>query len=123
MNDEDAKLEARRRREKDELARNQVEEDLLAVMRTGPGRRFIWHMVYHRCALQGVSLEPTEFLRAVDTGRRLVGKELEQLAQRVAPHEWWQAVDELREKLMEHAAANKKKRENDAFPLDDDDDG
>jgi hypothetical protein len=111
VNDADASAEARaeRMKERDDLAREQLQADLLAVMRTGPGRRVLWWLVMHLCGLESVNAEPTDFLRGVELGRRSIGKAVMDLAQRVAPDEWWLVMHELRARLLEEKAEEKKR--------------
>lgn len=119
MNEEEARLRAKAQREGDELATTQLDEDLRAVMRTGPGRRFVWNLVFHRCHLQGICTTSDSFVQGLDAGERRIGADVLEDVQRVAPHEWLQSMEELRKELLEREQQEKKQ----ARSLEDDDQG
>lgn len=89
-------MKAKERREKDELARQQADADLAALMSTATGRRFMWWLLDGVCGINSGSFVGDSHATAYNEGMRAVGIRVLQEVQRVAEGDY---VHMLKEQL------------------------
>ena len=75
-----------------------VRDDLRHVMATKQGRRFVRHIIYDVCGLEGISYASHANDTAFREGQRKVGSMLQSLVQLVTPQEF---TAMMAEKLQE----------------------
>jgi hypothetical protein len=80
-----------REREKD--AAVQADEDLRAIMATPAGRRFMYRLAYDICGVENGIWSPSAEIHFQE-GRRSVGIQVKNDAQRVAPREYVEMIQE-----------------------------
>lgn len=90
----------RRRQILKEIPRT-VRDDLRHVMSTTRGRRFVRHIIYDVCRLEGVSYASHANDTAFREGQRKVGSMLQSLVQLVTPQEFTAMMAEKLQEDME----------------------
>jgi hypothetical protein len=90
LGDEEAQ---NRLRQREKLKSKQLVEDTLAVMSTGPGRRFVYHLIHGRCGWGNETFTGNAQTYHLE-GMRAVGVRLASELQEWCPDEWVRMVAE-----------------------------
>lgn len=80
-------------RKRDKLAREQEVEDLRYVMANPRGRRFFYRLVYEICGVENSSWNPSALIH-FNEGRRSVGIDVKNEAQRTCPRDYLAMIEE-----------------------------
>lgn len=80
--------EVQRREERERLQREQNAADLMAVLETAQGRRFVSRLIFEFGGLQAISFSSDSHQHAYNDGQRRVALEVEREARLVAPRLW-----------------------------------
>lgn len=87
-------FEARERRKRENLRRQQHEEDVRAVMGSPAGRRFLWYLLDEVAGVFSPSFAGDALVTAHNEGRRAVGISIMVEAQRLAKDSYAQLLAE-----------------------------
>lgn len=89
--DDEGTINFLREREKDTA--RQADDDLRSLMASPAGRRFIFHLAYDICGVENGIWSPSAEIHFQE-GRRSVGIQVKNDAQRIAPREYVMMIQE-----------------------------